>query len=524
MNYRNGGNKLSTWSMGLLVLAAVICASVQPAAAQNLSGAIFTSKTDGTLVNGNNYDSKCDVALNGGPPPNAPCTSAGLPDGCYVFQVTAPPGGGATETLLSQDSITKRFLKVSGGKFVHDNGTCAAAAAGLTDCGPAGGDIDSCPALSTVVNLGAGDPGHQAGPGKCSGALAAQLEPYFNTPNHGGVYKAYITKISDYDNSGACGGVFGFIHDRSKTDNFRVKSSEPPPPPQKGFLTACKYYDANADAAFDNNESLVDWAFQVDPLDNADPNTAVQTGACVTWEIDPDNYTVQEGVPVETNWFNTDPGPNPTHLVAGTVVSKPATVVAGETTEVDFGNYCVGAGGGLTLGFWSNKNGQALTTASDLCFLNSLCLRKANGTDFDPVAGCPSSNSTQISAGKSALRSWLLNATAVNMSYMLSAQLTAMEMNVRHNFVSGGALVQTGPDPDNCNLPGWSNQLISISNLMADANTELCANGNTVAAGHDRTCQEFKKNALDNANNNRNFVQAQACSATFDANSFPAPQ
>jgi hypothetical protein len=111
------------------------------------------------------------------------------------------------------------------------------------------------------------------------------------------------------------------------------------------------------------------------------------------------------------------------------------------------------------------------------------------------------------------------------MSNMLSAQLTAMELNVRHNFVNGNQLVQTGPDPDNCGLPGWSNQTISVIDLMADANTELCANGYTVAASHDRTCQEFKKTALDRANNNLNFVEGSACTATFDLGSaFPTAQ
>jgi hypothetical protein len=43
----------------------------------------------------------------------------------------------------------------------------------------------------------------------------------------------------------------------------------------------------------------------------------------------------------------------------------------------DFGNVCLMPGtGGKTLGFWSNKNGQALITSSDVTALNALNLYK----------------------------------------------------------------------------------------------------------------------------------------------------
>lgn len=61
-------------------------------------GAIFTSKGDGTSVDQNIYDDKCDVYLNGGPQ-NA--NSQGLPDGTYYFQVTDPSGA----TLLSSSYL-----------------------------------------------------------------------------------------------------------------------------------------------------------------------------------------------------------------------------------------------------------------------------------------------------------------------------------------------------------------------------------------------------------------------------------
>ena len=61
-------------------------------AAPPLSGAIFTTNMNGTRVNQNHYNDKCEVYLDGGPGDNAPQWAAGLPDGDYYFQVTDPSG------------------------------------------------------------------------------------------------------------------------------------------------------------------------------------------------------------------------------------------------------------------------------------------------------------------------------------------------------------------------------------------------------------------------------------------------
>jgi hypothetical protein len=155
-----------------------------------------------------------------------------------------------------------------------------------------------------------------------------------------------------------------------------------------------------------------------------------------------------------------------------------------------FGNLCVGAGGGLTLGFWSNKNGQALITSDDLFFLTALNLRNSNGSNFDPTS-------------KTALRTWLLNGTAVNMAYMLSVQLAAMELNVRHGFVSGTALVYA-PGSASANVNGFA----TVQALEDEADATLGADGYTVDGDPLRAYQESLKTALDNANNNKTFVQA----------------
>src|ERR671932_2216310 len=82
-----------------------------PVSAHQSTGAIFTTVADGSEVNFNQYASKNDVYLDGGPGPGAPQTAAGLTDGTYVFQVTDPSG----KTLLSTDPVKCRRFTVTNG-------------------------------------------------------------------------------------------------------------------------------------------------------------------------------------------------------------------------------------------------------------------------------------------------------------------------------------------------------------------------------------------------------------------------
>ena len=92
-------------------LATVLLLAGVSSLTAGLTGAIFTTDSTGTVVNGNQYDSPCSVYLDGGPGPNAPAHAAGLPDGYYYFQVTDPSG----QTLLSTDLVANRRFTVSGG-------------------------------------------------------------------------------------------------------------------------------------------------------------------------------------------------------------------------------------------------------------------------------------------------------------------------------------------------------------------------------------------------------------------------
>ena len=203
----------------------------------------------------------------------------------------------------------------------------------------------------------------------------------------------------------------------------------------------------------------------------------------------------------------TECAPNEPNWVATTPTSVPVTLEADEKETVEFGNVCLGGGGGHTLGYWSNKNGKATLNdapcmgsncmASELALLSSLCLRTAGGGDFDPMS-------------YTELRTWLLEGNAVNMAYMLSVQLAAMQLNVEAGFVDGGALVYA-PGVPGASMLGF----ISIDDLIAQANMALCADGDTPDGDANRATQEALKDALDAANNNQNFVQSTPCPFSF---------
>jgi hypothetical protein len=178
----------------ILAVALLVSGALEtPAQAGGVSGAIFTTDVFGTVVNGNQYASKCDVYLDGGPGPNAPANAAGLPDGDYHFQVTDPSGA----HLLSTDPISNRQFTVTGGVITAYLGSH-----------PTGMDQDHMQAGAITIGLADTD---------CPA-------DYLDTPNNGGVYKVWVTPIADYIDPELCrGGCFhGFVSSKSKTDNFKV--------------------------------------------------------------------------------------------------------------------------------------------------------------------------------------------------------------------------------------------------------------------------------------------------------------
>jgi len=409
--------------MAVLVAATVAALISQVGLhATPVSGAIFTTDYTCLGVDLNIYGSLLDVYLDGGP---AHPGAAGLPDGDYAVKITEPDG----QTLLgtSVGTINSTPIHVVNGEF------------------------DQCYKLwDYVIKASDGSIGYDA------------------TANPGGEYKVWVSPDTS------------FPTDTSKTDNFKVPGGGGSNP-QTLTLTVDKFYDANADGIRNGSEPLISgWKVLL-----TFGSLEYIRFTHVAFVTQPEDYTVTEFMPIETNWVRTTPSP----------VNH--TVGSANFASTLFGNVCLGAGGGLTLGFWSNKNGQALVGSDDLSMLVGLNLVDAIGSPFNP-------------ATYSAFRTWLLGATATNMSYMLSAQLAAMELNVYNGRVNGAALVYA-PGVSGANAAGF----ISVNGLMSQANTWLGSHPSTPSGDGGRAYAELLKNALDRANNDQNFAQAAPCAFNF---------
>jgi hypothetical protein len=417
----------------LLALSVLVVALAIPgvASAAPLSGAVFTTDSTCSGVDLNIYQSKDDVYFDGGP---AHPGAAGLPDGHYYIQVTEPNG-----TLLgsSVGSGTETPIHVVGGEPVD------------------------CYQLSSIL-IKASD----------------GTQGYDDTSNAGGEYKMWISTSPSFANSA------------SKTDNFKVNSSGSGDN-DEALLSVRKYYDADADGVKDPTEVYLDgWRFNIKDGINWERDTPVDMVLFA-----PDTYYVTERKPAENNWINTDPSNPAAFINPLSLPQKSVDLAVGDDKTLEFGNVCLGAGGGHTLGFWSNPNGKATmndggTLAPELALLSSKSLRNANGSDFNP-------------ADYTAFRNWLLSATAVNMSNMLSAQYAAMVLNVEAGFVSGSALVWNG------------SAFVTIQSVLDATETALANDGFTPTGDPNRVSREALKNTLDNANNNLSFVQANPCAYTF---------
>jgi hypothetical protein len=415
-----------------------------------LPGAVFTTDAPCTAVNLNIYAAKGDVYINGGPA--HPGAAGLLPNTSYYVQVTSPSGAEILGTSIGM-AQERPAVTNSVGNFV------------------------SCYQLQAIVG---------------NGGVAG----YNDTPNPGGEYKVWVSTVSTFNNNS------------TKTDNFKVQSCYPgcTPPAGDGDITIRKFYDRNADGIWDAGEpelptaSLAPYGstgWKVDIFGQPVAYTAAHyTGLDLGGgSID---YTTREYAPIQTNWYSTTP--TPVDGILAFLNRKTVTLTtANPSATVIYGNVCTGAGGGYTLGFWSNKNGQALIDSYDLSQLAGLNLKNVDGSNFDPTTYAQ-------------LRTWLLNGNAVNMAYMLSVQLAAMKLSAINGKLTGGtAALVFAPGVIGANAAGF----ISVNDLMNAANASLGNYSLTLAGVPQRVYQELIKNGLDDANNNKTFVQSAPCLYTF---------
>jgi hypothetical protein len=425
------------------VLTFTLAVSALPLlAAAPLPGAVFT--TDGAC-NGtdlNIYGSKSDVFMNGGPAhPNA----AGLPAGTYFMRVTEPNGTLLGNPPRDGTNTPIATVTVANGKFVQ------------------------CYKLeANVVKQSDGSPG------------------YDTTTNPGGEYKVWISTTAD------------FINSSTKTDNFKVRAAVVVNP---GHLRVLKFYDANANGRYDSGEALLTgWQVAIaDQEINWFDHSWIDyiRSTPVDMQSAPGTYHTGEASAIETNWRFIAATAADGSMVTTNHVDTP--IADGDDKTIRFGNLCLGAGGGLTLGYWSNKNGQASfgNIPNGLAMLGALNLRNGAGADFNPA------NYKQI-------HDWLLSGNAVNMAYMLSVQMTAMTLNVSSGGVNGSRIIYA-PGTTSANQFGYAR----VSDVLSEANASLGANGSTSDGSPVRAYQEALKNALDAANNNLNFVQTAPCAFSF---------
>jgi hypothetical protein len=457
------------------------------------------------LVNCNIYAAKSAVWINGGPTNG---TSA-LSDGTYFFVVGVP--GGELCGL--------------------DDGTDGASLAPPTPCpeNNLSDDFDTYKNRTfTVVNHHIASYIPDADVGTANHDFVnnkIRLFPYSDTTNPGGEYFMAICKYTPDDPSTVDTNELSYpvTSDSCKKDNFKIKSgsvcTENCTPTPFGTLSGAKYYDTNLNGLREAGEAgIANWAIDFTDLVANTILTSDPSGE-FTVNLSPDTYTFAEEQATNTTgppfnlptWIQTgevSPGQFSELGNSTTLNSDKSYTVAvvdqGVTNGLLFGNVCLGGnGGGLTLGFWSNKNGQALETAADFAMLTALNLRNGDGSARDFIGS--------LAANKTALSKWLLAATATNMAYMLSAQLAAMELNVAHGL-SGGSLIYVG---------GSIHVFMTVSDVMTAANTSLGTDPLTVAANTARAYQEMLKSALDAGNNNVNFPQPDPTKCPAPA--FPTP-
>jgi hypothetical protein len=301
-------------------------------------------------------------------------------------------------------------------------------------------------------------------------------------------------------------GTIIFGHDFGNMSLFRVKGE--------------KFYDLNVNGMKDEGEvPIAGFRIRIDTTwpDGTTHSETVVTDANGQFSSSEypsgSTFTACEILP-EDHWMQTSPQPGSIVNSNGEAATADAdkcwegTVpMGGDFEGLYFGNVCIGAGGGKTMGFWSNRNGErrmgdTLGMAACLAGLSAQNLRNANGTHFDPT-------------GYAIYKRWLLNATATNMAYMLSAQYSAMWLNVNavnanNPGVNPNSMIYA-PGTNSANFLGFA----TVAAVMAEANTELGLHGLALSGAAWRNYQEALKNAIDKANNNLNFVQPEPCEVEY---------
>ena len=287
---------------------------------------------------------------------------------------------------------------------------------------------------------------------------------------------------------------------------------------QQASICGKVFYDANANGLDDDGQVVVGWKITLTGKNAKGTITPVikftDAGGNYCFDILPGTYTVTESLP-NTKWAATTatsggvsvssgvchPGPN-----FGVVCTQPPT-------------------NGLTVGFWSNKNGQNILQAHDVAWrtlLNACNLRNPDGSLYQVPAGA-------FSTAYGNFRTYLTSLSASNVANILSVQLAATTLGVAYNNLSDSSglvvpaclVTWSGSNVVKClKLPlmvgpasvaacsgtncASANGFITIGTLRAAAKASLGTDANTTKQTPQRGYQECLKVLLDEVNNNGN--------------------
>ena len=296
----------------IAIVGFLVCAMPSAMAQNKLSGAIFTTVSDGSAVNANIYTSKCAVYLDGGPGPHAPARAAGLPDGEYFFQVTDPSG----KQLLSTDPVSNRRFRVANGVIVAYTGTGG-------PVHPVGLDRDH-PELGAITI-------------RVSNATCPA--DFLDSPNNGGAYKVWATPVGslvgnpdNVDNDCGSGCFHGFLPSQSKTDNFKATTAT---------STFCLTVQKQVIQGDGTPTAGVNWKITVtDPLGVDNTYFTGATGQLQVCGLAPGSYTVTEDlngmtqVGLIVNGTSLPLGPNPAYSFTWTAGTPEPFIVFQNTSGV----------------------------------------------------------------------------------------------------------------------------------------------------------------------------------------------
>lgn len=273
-----------------------------------------------------------------------------------------------------------------------------------------------------------------------------------------------------------------------KFDMFRVRDETAVPTPVSGKV----YYDANTNGRFDEGEAGIS-GVTILYLNETDGRLTTDRGGNFVAQLMPDTYTFMQKLMPRPKWMQTGNVFEQWSTEGESRISlnwfrtyEVSVVDERPITGLNFGNVCVGGGGGKLLSFWAGRKGAELVSTADVAKLSEMEL-KGEGGDFDP-------------SSHAELAKWLEAAPTGNVNMALSAEMAALKLSTLHGFVGEEALVRA-QGAHSANVSGFSTVrelLYEVNSVLGEIRPEIRVEERKV----------MLRRALADANVNRSFVQA----------------